>query len=485
MAETDPGDDAGLPFRELRGEYVENTGQVMNLRQYLDYFEPLGSALSRLPNGTGGPFLHHFTDSGGRTVSSLGWVVSAAAKRFGGWKLWGMWSNRTMPPVALPLFWSTLSDPEQVSDWVDRANEDSTRLLSRNRWAELLDEVKTTRLHESAFRDLLKAELAHAYAVPPPHHRPIEVELTSRTLDLLPWLYVLGPVDPGAAQLLPNRFNGAGYQYILSDQVPTRTDIEIRPEIESMVDTATADVRAGWKMANELRTRRGRPRAVETPAPRPKRRRTPDDERETRSLEVNDMVTRPPVQRKSENDASGRTLWNETARFAGAVWKPLYHLAVLGLLAWIALNVNIIRKAIVTPQNAPATTTVTTSSPDIPTPAPVFETGLTPARLRRIGTALTTKPPRNIRVSDAVLREIARDDTNTTGQLARVAIEIFLRTNGCFARTEAVDGKFSTAEGRAIRNCATLQDEKLMTSGIEPNTTRAIEWLERTVSAGK
>src|SRR5688572_8442764 len=219
-------EDAALPFRELHGEYVENAGQVMNLREYLDYFEPLGSALSRLPNGSGGPFLHHFTDSGGRTVSSLGWVVSAAAKRFGGWKLWGMWSDRTMPAVALPLFWPTLSDPEQVSDWVGRANEDSARLLSRDRWPEVLDEVKTTRLHESAFRDLLKAELARAYAVPPPHRHPIEIELTARTLDLLPWLYLLGPVDPTTAQLQPNRFNGPGYQYILSDRVPPHADVE-------------------------------------------------------------------------------------------------------------------------------------------------------------------------------------------------------------------------------------------------------------------
>ena len=72
--------------------------------------------------------------------------------------------------------------------------------------------------------------------------------------------------------------------------------------------------------------------------------------------------------------------------------------------------------------------------------------------------------------------------TDASDKLARVAIEIFLRTNACFARTETVDGKFSTAEGRAIRNCATLQDERLITTGTEPDTARAIEWLERTVS---
>ena len=47
-----------------------------------------------------------------------------------------------------------------------------------------------------------------------------------------------------------------------------------------------------------------------------------------------------------------------------------------------------------------------------------------------------------------------------------------------------MDGKFSTAEGKAIRNCATLQDERLMTSVTEPDDARAIEWLERMVGAG-
>lgn len=463
-------EDAALPFRELHGEYVENAGQVMNLREYLDYFEPLGSALSRLPNGSGGPFLHHFTDSGGRTVSSLGWVVSAAAKRFGGWKLWGMWSDRTMPAVALPLFWSALSDPEQVSDWVGRANEDSARLLSRDRWPEVLDEVKTTRLHESAFRDLLKAELARAYAVAPPHRHPIEIELTSRTLDLLPWLYLLGPVDPTTAQLQPNRFNGPGYQYILSDQVQPHADVEVKREIEAMIDTAATDVLAGWEMANALRVRRGRPKRVESPSPR----------REKRPVEVNDMGSQP----KPKRVALWRSMGNEAATLAGAVGKPLYRLAVLILLAWIAFNVHLIRKATVAQPSASPTTTTTTTSPDEPSPAPVFEAEITPARIRRIGTALAAKPPKNIRVANAVLSDIARADTDATDKLARVAIEVFLRTNGCFARAETVDGKFSTAEGKAIRNCATLQDEKLITSGTEPDDAHAIEWLERTVGAG-
>lgn len=492
MAETDPSDDARLPFGELHGEYVENAGQVMNLRQYLDYFEPLGSALSRLPNGTGGPFLHHFTDSGGRTVGSLGWVVSAAAKRFGGWKLWGMWSNRTMPAVALPLFWPALSDPEQVSKWVGRANEDSARLLSRNRWPDLLDEVKTTRLHESAFRDHLKAVLARAHAVPPPYSHPIEVELTPGTLDLLPWLYILGPVDPAVAQLQPNRFNGAGYQYILSDQLPPFADAEVRREIETMVDTAATDVVAGWRMANELRTRRSRPKSDEAPSPRPKRRHPPAHQletqsRETPSVEVNDMVAQSSTRGKPKSGASLGPMWNGAASLTGLVWKPLYHLALLGLLAWIAINVHLIRKATVQQPVAPATTSTITSSSTIsgdnPSPAPVFEAELTPARIRRIGAALAARPPRGIRVSDAVLSDIARDDTDARGKLARVAIEIFLRTNGCLTRTEVVDGKFSAAEGRATRNCATLQDEKLMTSATVPDTTRAIDWLERTVAA--
>ena len=203
-------------FRELHGDYVENTGQQISLREYLDYFEPLGSALARLPDGTGGPFVHHFTDSGGRAIGALGWVVSAKSKRFGGWTLWGTWTDRAMPAVALPLFWPVLADPARVSDWVARANDDAELLLDSERWEELLGELKTVRLRDAPFREYLKAALARAYAVPLPHRHPIEIELTPRMLDLLPWLWLLGPVDPATARLQPNRFNGAGYQYILA-----------------------------------------------------------------------------------------------------------------------------------------------------------------------------------------------------------------------------------------------------------------------------
>jgi len=97
-------DASGAPFRELRGDYVDHAGQQINLPGYLDYFEPLGSSLSRLPDGAGGPFVYRFTASGGRTIGALGWVVSAAARRYGAWKLWGMWTDRSMPAIALPLF---------------------------------------------------------------------------------------------------------------------------------------------------------------------------------------------------------------------------------------------------------------------------------------------------------------------------------------------------------------------------------------------
>src|SRR5687767_11546843 len=255
-------------FRELRGDYVENGGQTISLREYLDYFEPLGSALSRLPDGTGGPFVHRFTDSGGRTIGSIGWVVSAASKRFGGWKLWGMWSDRPIPAVVLPLFWTELSDSGRNSEVVHRANEESDRILHRNRWPELLDDVTTTGLHDEAFRESLKAELEHAWAVPPPHRQPIVIELAPRMLDALPWLYLLGPVDPVQAQLQPSRFNGPGYQYILGEQrAPARAGSEITFAIDEMVDTAASDVLAGWRMANDLRGRRGRPKPAERPQP--------------------------------------------------------------------------------------------------------------------------------------------------------------------------------------------------------------------------
>ena len=453
-------------FRELQGDYVENAGQQINLREYLDYFEPLGSALARLPDGAGGPFIHHFKDGGGRTISALGWVVSAKSKRFGGWKLWGTWTDRAMPPVALPLFWSVLADPARVGDWIERANDDADRLLDADRWSEVLGDLKTNRLRDPAFREILKAELARAYAMPLPHRHPIEIDLTPKTLDLLPWIYLLGPVDPASARLQPNRFSGAGYQYILTDDVPPMSDAEIPREIDSIVDAAAKSIASGWQLANELRARRERPPTRTKPATKPIRPRERNDMRSqpsTPSTSSTTSTTRPPT----------RLPWSEVLTIVDVAWK----LAVLILLAWIAWNVNLIRKGAAKPAD-PVTSTQETSSSETTTEtvAPVYEPDLSSTRIRRIASALNTRAPRGIRVTAGTLTDVNADE------LARIAVEVFLRRNACHATTESVDGKLSAAEQRSIRNCALLQDQGLMKDRTEPDNARAIQWLEDTLA---
>lgn len=479
MAEIERIDDASPPFRELHGDYVANAGQVLNLREYLDYFEPLGSALSRLPDGVGGPFVHHFTDGGGRTIGSFGWVVSAASKRFGGWKLWGMWSDRAIPAVALPLYWPALSDPAQASELVRRANADAGRLFRRDRWPGLLDDLKMTRLHDRAFRETLKAELSRAYAVPPPHRQPIEVELTPHTLDLLPWLYVLGPVDPAAAQLQPSRFNGPGYQYILSEQqIAARDDTVITEDVDAIVDTAADDVRQAWRMATDLRARRERPKHAA-----PKRRvvTPPDDQSWENEMRSGSSTQRQPRKRASEPEDIdvGRSFKEAGAMLAG-IWTPVYQIAVLGLLAWIAYNVNIIRIAVVAERPTPP---VVESVREPERTATVAEVETARSRTRRIAAALAAQPPAGIRVDATVLEDISRGGAESSGVLARVAVEVFVRRNACYRGTDVVDGRFSTAERRAMRACAVLQDERLMKSADEPDVTRSLQWLDRATSA--
>ena len=444
-------------FRELHGDYVENAGQELSLREYLDYFEPLGSALARLPDGAGGPFVHHFTDSGGRSIGALGWVVSAKSKRFGGWRLWGMWTDRPMPAVALPVFWPVLDDPERVSEWVGRANDKAELLVEPDRWSEILGGLKAPRLREEPFRELLKAELARAYAVPLPHRHPLEIEVAPQTLDLLPWLFLLGPVDPATARLQPNRFNGAGYQYILTEGVPSGGDVDIPREIESVVDTAARNVAAGFRLAGELRARRERPPAKPAkPASRP---------RERSDMRSHTSTPTPPAR-------PARAPVPDIATTADALWK----LAVLVLLGWIAWNVHLIRKAASTQPAAPPSAPVTASVDPAPEPDPVD------ARIRRIAGALEARPPRNVSVSAAVLDELAAGGAGAEEKLARLAVEIFLRRNRCYTGTDAADGRFSTAEQRAIRTCTSLQSARLMKDPTAPDRARAIQWLEETVA---
>ncbi|MDQ3282616.1 MAG: hypothetical protein M3Q69_14540 [Acidobacteriota bacterium] len=438
-------------FRELHGDYVENVGQELSLREYLDYFEPLGSALARLPDGAGGPFVHHFTDSGGRTISALGWVVSAKSKRFGGWKLWGMWTAGPMPAVALPAFWPVLADPSRTSEWVSRANDNVELLVDEDRWSELLKTLKAPRLRDEPFRELLKAELARAYAVPLPHRHPLEIEVAPQTLDLLPWLYLLGPVDPSQARLQPNRFNGPGYQYILTDTIPSGSDVEIPREIDSIVDAAAKNVASGFRHAAEFRARRERPPV------KPARPRERSEMRSTTSPSPPSRPTRPTP---------------DIATIADAVWK----LAVLLLLAWIAWNVHLLRKSAITqPAAPPAVETETTSTSS----APVTEPPPSESRVRRIASALQARPPRNVSVSAAALDDIQANDSEE--KLARVAIEIFLRRNRCYTGTDAADARFSTAEQRAMRTCTSLTNARLMKDRTQPDAQRAIQWLQEIV----
>lgn len=155
-----------------------------------------------------------------------------------------------------------------------------------------------------------------------------------------------------------------------------------------------------------------------------------------------------------------------------AAWKVI----VLLLLAWIAWNVYSIRKAITPPAapqpavEVPAVETATEEPTS--TVAPRYEPDLSSARLRRIADRLMSNAPRGVKINATTFREVTADE------LARAGVEIFIRRSRCYEGTDAVDGKWSANELRAIRNCATLQDEHLMKDRTDADTARAIDWLE-------
>lgn len=425
-------------FHELRGDYVENTGQVVTPREYLDYLEPLGSALSRRPDGEGGPFVYQFRGSGGRVVGAMGWVVSAAAKRYGGWKLWGVWTDGPIPALALPLLWPELPDAQQLPALLQRANDHADALQRRE--SELLDALPALRLQDDEFRTALKVELTRLYRTPYPDERPLEVELAPSMLDLLPWIYLLGPVEPGIAQLQPSRFTGAGYQYILSSSPPG--DGRVLDAIDRMVDSAASDVLQGFRTAAALRERRARPRP------------SPSKPRPSENVEMrNTPAPKPPPPRPA-------TVPVETAL------RAVRDVIIIALLAWIGFNVHQIRKNTAPAAVAPEPVATTTTSEPEPIAIP-------PTRDERIAAALLARPPQGIRV-----------EPSATKDLPRAAVEIFLRRNACFPRSEPVDGKFSTAEQRAIRTCTALTTQRLMRTGLDPHPERTRDWLEKTLNVG-
>lgn len=439
------------PFRELRGDYVEHQGQRLDPGEYLDFFEPLGSSLSRSRDGVGGPFVYRFTASGGRVISALGWVVSAASRRYGAWSLWGMWTDRRLPELALPLFWPQLADASQTAEMVSRANRVAERLFNRKQWSGLGAEIGRMRIHDDDFREVLAAELSRLYAGAPPSRQPLEIELSPSMLDLLPWIYLLGPVDPFEAQLQPSRFNGDGYQYILNDADMPRREVEIRDDVEELVEAATDSVIKGLKKANELRgARKGR--AVSDARVPVAWARPQEDAMTPRKV---------PVAKKAL----------PSDRWISLV-TPLYQLAVVALLVWIALEVRDLRKTIQAPPATVALTTAmtTTGTPATTSASPAEEVETDEARVQRLSKMLVENPPRPIHVSRTAIVD--------RKSLANAAVEVFLRRNGCFNTAETVDGKLSAAEQRAMRGCPALRSEQLVNSHGDVDQARAIAWLD-------
>jgi len=474
MAETEPPGDMTPPFHELRGDYVDGAGQVVTPREFLDYFEPLGSALSRLPDGAGGPFVHQFRLSN-RVVGAMGWVVSAASKRFGGWNLWGIWRDGPIPPLALPLFWRELSDRGRSADVLESANRQAATLMQRASSAKILDRLDATPLHDEAFRAALKVYLSRLHRAPRHDDTPTEIDIDPALLDLLPWIYLLGPVDPARALLKPSRFNGAGYQYILTEGATV--DGGIDAVIDDLVDTMANDVLQGFTTATALRQERTRP------APSYAR---PIKHRPVESDEMGSQTT-PHRKTRSTSSDSGTTSHAVTAPPVVPVLLPLVlrsarDLIILALLAWIGFNVQQIRSDRGT---ATAPPTVVTNAPaKEPDALPATQAEVpTQTREQQIGQTLMLKPPQGVRIDPAILNSIVSDASPaSTAALSRVSVEIFLRRNGCLPHADAVDGKFSAAEQRAIRSCTALTSQRLMKSATEPNADRAIAWLEKTLA---
>lgn len=151
-----------------------------------------------------------------------------------------------------------------------------------------------------------------------------------------------------------------------------------------------------------------------------------------------------------------------------AVLRAVRDVVAIALLSWIAFEVfQIRRKLTAVAPSQPVVTETRSSEPEV---EPETATPLT--RDQRLADALLTRAPQGMRVEAA-----AADD------LPHAAVELFLRRNACFARAEPVDGRFSAAEQRAIRNCRALTTARLMRSGVEPHPERALDWLERTLGA--
>ncbi|HKO56138.1 MAG TPA: hypothetical protein VJ276_09685 [Thermoanaerobaculia bacterium] len=441
------------PFRELRGEYVEKKGQVLNLSEYLDYFEPLGSALSRQPDGAGGPFVYQFRPGGGATVSSIGWVVSSAKIRYGGWRLWGMWSPRPIPPVALPLLWPRLARADQLPRMIDDLNHDASRLLDPPRWPDFLDGIDVRRLHEEPFRRELSIQLSKAYAAA--HGGAIEVEVALETLDVLPWLYLLGPVDPAAAQLQPGRFHGPGYQYILG-ALPAEGEID--PDVEAIVEQTADDAVKGWEAARDYRE--DRTRRVAPPPPRRAAPR-PQAPRRMESAEMKNMRPKP---------APRPSPWSDVQR-----WLPtVLQVITLLLLGWLIYDVNRLRTELKSAPSAeiPEPAASVTTSPVITPPAP--------SRMQRLRSGLAARPPVGVRIDPRAMDAIRGEDAAAQNAAAQLAVEILLRQNACVDRSSPADAKLSAAESRAARRCVPVQQRRLY-RGDELDTERALAWLERLV----
>lgn len=471
-------------FRELTGTYSD--GQRVTPVEYSDHFEAIGTSFARHPDGAGGPFVYNFRRSDGQQVGSIGWALSVASRRLGGWQLWGMvCEGQAFPALALPLLWKQLRSRDDLARLKERVEDIGDVLGNPDELLRLLQQLQRDPMKDD-LRQGLRALLHTAYAKYSPGAGSISIDVTPETLDTLPWLSLLGPVSPRAAQLQPRPFHdGIGYSYVLKLKETKLDSPRVNSIVHEKIDAALrllpSDLAGAWAIAEETRgiTQRSGVPEVLVPVPvQPSRERTfPRAE--------------PPPQRTvSAPVSSDATLLSEQqgallrdlSRKVELAYRWVIPVALFVLLAFSGLNVwftwtvkqelEQLSRRVVEPVSVTDTSPpVQDTTAEVVPPAETTTAAPLPLHAR-----LAARPPAGI-VLDAAFKTRLTQSAPTRLQFAAAAVEIFMRLEGCQELARPVNGQIND-ERAAIAACPKLQTAGILTEQRDMIVAEAMQWLE-------
>lgn len=456
-------------FNPLRATYAG--GQIVEPKDFYDAVNGIGTPLSSIPRGEG-PFLRNVP----RKKGALGWARGTPSARVASWSAVGVWCDGSIPFLAFPWLWNQLRSATDPSEIVETANqfaadlespEDPSRVFSR---LPKVDRPTLARLLHDLF--VQKEQVGTT---------TIKVDLSVDDLDLIPWIFLLGPLDPFDVQVLPFKWERDQYWYTLGDKISLPyADVQpmLRKNLDKSIETLLEEVEESptnaWQRAIELRKNPLRVTAiptVEAPA-------YPNAQR-PQSLESLPL-DRDPL--------AARTIVPQNETGLPPPWPIerilLVAIAISSLITvWMQYNARNALDQLVSRTSTDTNASAKTDTSTTDTITPATDPTLHPraplpnlAHTAAMGLLYESPVPIAKDARSAFDQAIAVRNAKDMTLISNAAVEVALREKQCVENTP-IDGMLDENERKEAAQCVAMKSERFFRGDGTADVRGRLQWL--------